>query len=156
MTSKLTLDGISFLLTLDRPPTISNETMELLYEAYTQALLSNQTGNGTVNGTQQDELSPRIDVGTLTNVASFILSNLVQILQTFFPFLLFFLSIHLGYSSNYIVLIQLSLFRGGGGGGRIPLPGSGIMVKNRNAPMFAIHASSGLQARVVVQGRSSN
>ena len=83
MTSKLTLDGISFLLTLDRPPTISNETMELLYEAYTQALLSNQTGNGTVNGTQPDELSPRIDVGTLTNVASFILSNLVQILQTF-------------------------------------------------------------------------
>ena len=63
--------------------TISNETMELLYEAYTEGLLHNQTRNATLNGTEQEELSPRVDVGTLTNVASFILSNLVKMLQIF-------------------------------------------------------------------------
>jgi hypothetical protein len=46
--------------------------MDILYEAYAEALLKNLTGNET----SQDEISARIDLGTLTNVASFIFSNL--------------------------------------------------------------------------------
>jgi hypothetical protein len=54
---------------------ITNETLEILYEAYIEALLNNSSGNET-----RDEMSSRIDIGTLGNVASLIFSSLVPIL----------------------------------------------------------------------------
>ena len=47
---------------------LTNETLEMLYEAYVESLLNNSTDDS--------EPSPRIDVGTLTNLASFVFSNL--------------------------------------------------------------------------------
>ena len=61
-----------------------------------------------------------------------------------------FFNVHFGYSLSDIVLVQLSRFCGEGGGREIPLPGSGMLVKNQSArSKFTTRSKVG-----VIQGKA--